>query len=79
MTSINHSHQNEDPDEDLDGMIEIQSSDEIPHFANEEAAAEFWAIHSLARHFYTHRGALPGTVLERLQRRAGAQISQDWT
>jgi len=41
-------------DDDLEGparLIEIQSEDEIPHFANEDEEAEFWSTHSFGERY----------------------------
>ena len=44
-------------------MKEVQSSEEIPQFANEAEEAEFWATHSLSEAFLAKMDPLPEDVL----------------
>lgn len=45
----------------------VNSWDEVPHFATEEEAANWWDTHSLAEHLWSKRhGPPPGSLAERL-------------
>lgn len=56
-------------EDELNGLIEIQSLDEIPKFRSEDEEDEFWATHSVAPHLFRGRGFRPGSALERIYER----------
>lgn len=56
-------------DDELDGLIEIQSIEEIPKFQNEDEEDAFWATHSVAPHLFRGRGFRPGSAAERIYER----------
>lgn len=75
---MNDDHREVGQGEDLDGIIEIQSADEIPQFKTEAEEAGFWLTHSLARHFFTGRGPRPGSVVAKMvNQRRHAESQKD--